>query len=73
MGCLSRTVPSVLHPFSGRATTAAVAAFLGRRGIGIDLSTDYFPVVQVRVRGVHERYAQMVVDEQMSEVGVFID
>ena len=32
---------TVLDPFSGSGTTVKVAAKLGRRGIGVDLSTEY--------------------------------
>ena len=68
-----RTRPAVvLDPFSGSGTTVAVASFLGRRGIGIDLSTDYRSVADQRVREVHQRYGQMVSDGQMTPAGVLV-
>lgn len=32
---------TVLDPFSGSGTTAKVAARLGRRGVGVDISAEY--------------------------------
>jgi hypothetical protein len=57
----------------GRGSATTAAAFLGRRGIGIDLSTDYKPVAEARVCEVHERFAQMVVDGKMTAQGIFED
>ena len=36
---------AVLDPFSGSGTTAKVAARLGRRGIGIDISAEYLGAI----------------------------
>lgn len=44
-----RVPATVLDPFSGAATTAIVAKKLGRRGIGIDLSTDYCRMAVKRI------------------------
>ena len=49
----SELVPAtVLDPFSGTGTTVAVAQKLGRRGIGVDLSTDYLDLAVKRVGAV---------------------
>lgn len=45
----------VLDPFSGTGTTALVAAMLGRRGIGVDLSADYCRLAQWRASDPKER------------------
>lgn len=44
-----RVPATVLDPFSGAATTAIVAKKLGRRAIGIDLSTDYCRMAVKRI------------------------
>ena len=62
----------VLDPFSGSGTTAAVASAIGRRGIGIDLSADYLPVAQARVREIHERFGTLVEDGKMTPTGVML-
>jgi site-specific DNA-methyltransferase (cytosine-N4-specific) len=41
----------VLDPFSGSATTGAVALELGRNYIGIDLNEDYLPLAEARLLG----------------------
>lgn len=41
----------VLDPFVGSGTTAFVAQRLGRRAVGIDLSTDYLALAEKRLRG----------------------
>lgn len=42
---------TVLDPFSGSATTGAVALPLGRNYIGIDLNPDYLPLAIERLQG----------------------
>jgi len=65
------TCPSlVLDPFSGSATTLGVASFLGRQGIGIDLSTDYLPVAQSRITEIHTRYTDLVTKGHMTLEGL---
>jgi hypothetical protein len=44
---------TVLDPFMGSGTTAAVARSLGRRAIGFELSTEY-----ILIAAVHRRLAQ---------------
>ena len=61
---------AALDPFSGSGTTVAVASFLGRRGIGIDLSTDYLTVARKRVREIHQRYGALVDKGLMTPAGV---
>jgi DNA modification methylase len=46
---------TVLDPFSGAGTTALVATMLGRRGIGVDLSTDYCRLAEWRASDPKER------------------
>ena len=41
----------VLDPFSGSATTGAVAMRLGRNYIGIDLQSDYLELAEARLQG----------------------
>jgi DNA modification methylase len=57
--CPDTTSPStlgvVLDPFSGTGTTALVAAMLGRRGIGVELSADYLRLAQWRASDPKER------------------
>jgi DNA modification methylase len=51
--CGRERVPcTVLDPFAGSGTTLAVARRLGRRGIGIELSTGYVELARERVRAV---------------------
>jgi len=51
--CGRDRVPStVLDPFAGSGTTLAVARRLGRRSIGIELSSDYSELAHQRVRAV---------------------
>jgi DNA modification methylase len=40
---------TVLDPFLGSGTTLVAAELLGRRGIGIEISTEYFDVACRRV------------------------
>ena len=52
-GCGCGTAPAsavVLDPFAGSATTLAVAAAMGRRGIGIELSPEYLELIRQRCR-----------------------
>jgi 16S rRNA G966 N2-methylase RsmD len=45
------TVPcTVLDPFLGSGTTAAVARRLGRRAVGIDLSSSYVKIIEKRTQ-----------------------
>ena len=47
------TVPAtVLDPFVGSGTTVAVAQALGRRGIGLDLSTEYLDIARKRIEAI---------------------
>lgn len=41
---------TILDPFSGSGTTAAVATRLGRQAIGIELNADYQQLAMRRVR-----------------------
>ncbi len=51
--CEAGTVPcTVLDPFSGSATTGALALQLGRDYIGIDINPDYLPLAQARLQGL---------------------
>ena len=44
------TVPAtVLDPFVGSGTTVAVAQTLGRRGVGVDLNTEYLDIAVKRI------------------------
>ena len=43
---------TVLDPFVGSGTTVAVAQQLGRRGIGLDLNTEYLKIAQQRIEGI---------------------
>lgn len=40
---------SVIDPFGGSGTTVATAIELGRRGVGIELNSDYFPLIEKRI------------------------
>lgn len=42
---------TVLDPFSGSATTGAVAMRLGMNYVGLDLSEEYLPLAQARLQG----------------------
>ena len=39
----------MLDPFCGSGTTIQVAAQNGRNGIGIELNTEYEPIIKARV------------------------
>jgi tRNA G10 N-methylase Trm11 len=41
----------ILDPFAGSGTTLAVARRMGRRAVGVELQSDYLPLIQRRVRG----------------------
>ena len=44
------TVPAtVIDPFVGSGTTVAVAQTLGRRGVGVDLNTEYLDIAVKRI------------------------
>ena len=43
---------TVLDPFVGSGTTAAVAQRLGRRAVGVDLSADYLELATKRLSAV---------------------
>ena len=54
---LGHPVPSVvLDPFAGSGTTLAVAAGLGLDAIGIELNTEYVPLIEQRVKKAMEDY-----------------
>ena len=68
-----RVPATVLDPFSGAATTAIVAKKLGRRAIGIDLSTDY---CRMAVKRIEAQSAMPLFDvapeiEQPEQTGLF--
>ena len=61
----AETVPAtVLDPFVGSGTTAAVAQRLGRRAIGVDLSAEYLELAQQRVARV-----TLPMDEALAKQG----
>ena len=43
---------TVLDPFVGSGTTVAVAQTLGRRGVGVDLNTEYLDIAVKRMSGI---------------------
>lgn len=45
--------PTVLDPFIGSGTTAAVAQSLGRRAIGVDLNPEYLEIARRRIEAVN--------------------
>jgi site-specific DNA-methyltransferase (adenine-specific) len=45
---------SILDPFNGAGTTTLVAAKLGRKFIGIDLSPEYCQMALARLEGLSE-------------------
>lgn len=54
----------VLDPFGGTGTTAAVAHFLGRHGVSVDLSSDYQRIAKWRCED--ERFRRRVLDRCVS-------
>ena len=51
--CNASVVPAtVLDPFVGSGTTVAVAQSLGRRGVGLDLNTEYLEIAKKRIGSV---------------------
>lgn len=54
-GCEETVPPVVLDPFVGTGTTVAVAKSLGRKGIGVDMSSDYLALAQARIEAVTAR------------------
>lgn len=62
---------TVLDPFSGTGTTALVAAMLGRRGIGVDLSAGYQRIARWRCNDPKERARAAGLDpDQVAKVTV---
>jgi hypothetical protein len=57
----------VLDPFSGTGTTALVADVLGRRGIGVDMSTDYCRLAAWRTTDPGQRAAALEVEKPPAE------
>lgn len=57
--CPDTSAPStpgvVLDPFGGTSTTALVATMLGRRGVSVELSTDYIRLAKWRCSDAKER------------------
>ena len=52
-GCGAGVAPAtVLDPFVGSGTTAAVAQSLGRRGLGLDLNPEYLDLAVRRLSAV---------------------
>ena len=52
-GCNADTVPAtVLDPFVGSGTTVAIAQSLGRRGVGLDLNSEYLENAAKRIGAV---------------------
>lgn len=54
----------VLDPFGGTGTTAAVAHFLGRHGVSVDLSSDYQRIAKWRCED--ERFRRRVLERCVS-------
>ena len=51
--CEATIVPAtVLDPFVGSGTTLAVAQALGRRGVGLDLNSEYLKIAANRISAV---------------------
>lgn len=61
----SRSGGTVLDPFCGTATTLQVANQLGRNGIGIELNTDYEPLIKDRIG----EYRKIIVPEEVNNDG----
>lgn len=60
----ARTRPAVvLDPFSGTGTTALVAHALGRRGVGVDMSSDYCRLARWRTTDPGQLAAAMQVEK----------
>lgn len=67
-GCETRRRAVVLDPFSGSATTGAVALQLGRDYIGCDLNADYLNMAEARIR---QRPAPKTKNSESEGVSVF--
>lgn len=61
---------TVLDPFAGSGTTGVVAAQLGRRFIGIELSPEYFAMARGRIGAA---YAGLEVEEYLKGQGVLFE
>lgn len=61
----SRSGGTVLDPFCGTATTLQVANQLGRNGIGIELNTDYEPLIKDRLG----EYRKIIAPEEVNNNG----
>ena len=70
--CPEPTAPTtpavVLDPFSGTGTTALVAKMLGRRGIGVDMSSDYCRLAEWRVNDPGEMARAAQVEKPAKQV-----
>ena len=50
----SEICETVLDPFMGGGTTGVAAANTGRKFIGIEMSDEYFPIAEKRIREAYE-------------------
>lgn len=58
----------VFDPMSGSGTTARVAAEMGRKYIGIDISSEYCEIARARIKNIESNPTLFIVEEPKEEI-----
>jgi site-specific DNA-methyltransferase (adenine-specific) len=58
---------TVLDPFTGSGSTGKAALLNGFKFIGIELTADYLPIIEGRLKHAAETYAAKAIEEETKE------